>query len=210
MIKAILIDDEPQSSKSLAIKLTATATEVKVVAVFDKPEQALLSIATLKPDVLFLDIEMPGLNGFQLVEQLAENNAEIIFVTAYSEYVLNALRISAFDYLLKPVDKKELADTLERLEQKLSHQHTTQTKEQVQLFAETVQQRNQAPKRLALATTQGVLFIKIADIIRVEASSNYTTFYLTNRPKTTVAKTLKEYEPVLTAQHFFRIAVPAL
>lgn len=206
MIRAVLIDDELQSSKSLSIKLAAAATDVKVQAVFDKPEQALIFLAEAKPHVIFLDIEMPGLNGFRFLEQLGESPSEIIFVTAYSEYVLQALRVSAFDYLLKPVDKRDLEDTLIRLQQRLSKQYTPGTKQQLNLFTETLQQLQPAPKRLALATAQGVLFIKIAEIIRVEANSNYTTFYLTNRPKIIVSKTLKEYEPILTAQHFFRIS----
>lgn len=182
MIKAVLIDDEPQSSKSLSIKLAAASIDVEVLAIFEKPEQALPDLAELKPDVVFLDIEMPGQNGFQFVEKLGETKAEIIFVTAYNQYLLSALRISAFGYLLKPVDKKELEETLHRLEQKLSNQYKIQTKEQIHLFNETLQQSQKPPKRLALATTQGVLFIKTAEIIRVEAMSNYTCFYLTNRP----------------------------
>ncbi|MEJ7681634.1 MAG: LytTR family DNA-binding domain-containing protein [Segetibacter sp.] len=140
------------------------------------------------------------------MEKLGETKAEIIFVTAYNQYLLSALRISAFDYLLKPVDKKELEETLHRLEQKLSNQYKIQTKEQIHLFNETLQQSQKPPKRLALATTQGVLFIKTAEIVRVEAISNYTCFYLTNRPKILVSKTLKEYEQLLAGRQFFRVS----
>lgn len=206
MIRAVLIDDEPQSSKSLSIKLGAASTEVEILAVFDKPEQALLSLTALRPDVVFIDIEMPGINGFQLLEKLGDADFEIVFVTAYSEYILQALRISAFDYLLKPVDKKELEETLARLQQIPLKQGTTQTKEQFNLFLEILQQRHGGPKRIALATAQGIQFIKTAEIIRVVANSNYTIFYVANKQKIIVSKTLKEYEQLLTAQHFFRIS----
>jgi two-component system LytT family response regulator len=205
MIKAVLIDDEAQSSKSLTIKLAAALQDVSVLAVFENPEHALRSLAELNPDVIFLDIEMPGLNGFQLLERIGDSNLEIIFVTAYNEYVVQALRMSAFDYLLKPVDKNELEASLARLAQKLSTKPDNETAGRMKLFSEHLHQPRQAPKRIALSTAQGVQFIKTAEIIRVEASSNYTTFHLTSRPKITVSKTLKEFEQVLTAQHFFRI-----
>lgn len=203
VIKAILIDDEPQSSKALAIKLSSIADDIEVIATFAQPEKALTHLSALQPDVVFLDIEMPGFNGFQLVEQLGDIPFEIIFVTAYQEYILNALRISALDYLLKPVDKNELAQTLIRLREKLFLKvNSSLKKEQIQLFHESLQQM---PRRMALATAQGIVFVKTADIIRVEAMSNYSAFYLCNKQKIVVSKTLKEFEPFLTAQNFLRV-----
>lgn len=203
MIKAVLIDDEPQSSKALVIKLASIADDIEVIATFAQPEKALSHLSSLQPDVVFLDIEMPGFNGFQLVEQLVDIPFEIIFVTAYQEYILNALRLSALDYLLKPVDKNELAQTIIRLREKLAlKQHVSLKREQLQLFSESIYQ---TPKRLALATAQGIMFVKAADIVRVEALSNYSAFYTNNKPKIVVSKTLKEFEPFLIAQNFVRV-----
>lgn len=203
MIKAVLIDDEPQSSKALAIKLSSVVDDVEVMATISQAEKAQNSIDMLKPDVVFLDIEMPGLNGFQLLEKLGSISFEIVFVTAYQEYILNALRISALDYLLKPVDKSELEQTVIRLREKLSIKgNTSHKREQLQLFHESIQQ---VPKRMALATAHGVMFVKTADIIRVEAMSNYSAFYIHNKQKIVVSKTLKEFEPFLTAQNFLRV-----
>src|SRR5947199_10721020 len=108
MIRVVLVDDEPQSCKSLAIKLKDVAGDIEIVGTYHDPESAISGIRNSKPDVVFLDIEMPGMNGFQLLEKMEKFDFEVIFATAYDEYMLNALRISALDYLLKPVDTEEL------------------------------------------------------------------------------------------------------
>jgi two-component system LytT family response regulator len=159
----------------------------------------------MKPSIVFLDIEMPGMNGFQLLEKIGEFNFEVIFVTAYNEYMINALRISALDYLLKPVDTEELKNAITRLRKKiLLSEKFVHTKEQLALLGDTLKEPH-APKRLALATLQGIIFLKINEIIRVEALSNYSTFYLVNKQKIMVSKTLKEFEPILVMQNFFRV-----
>jgi two-component system LytT family response regulator len=205
MIKVVLVDDEPQSCKSLAIKLNDVAEDIEIIATYNDPEEAVTGIRKMKPAVVFLDIEMPGMNGFQLLEKMEEFDFEVIFVTAYNEYVLNALRISALDYLLKPVDSEELKNTLIRLRKKISMQENAQqTKKQLELLGDTLKDQS-APKRLALATSQGIVFLRINEIIRIEALSNYSTFYLISKQKIMVSKTLKEFEALLTMQNFFRI-----
>lgn len=205
MIRVVLVDDEPQSCKSLAIKLKDVAEDIEIISTYNHPERALLGIRKIKPDAVFLDIEMPGMNGFQLLEKLEEFDFEVIFITAYNEYMLNALHISALDYLLKPVDTEELKNALARLRKKISlHENPLYKKEQLELLGDALRDQH-APKRLALATLQGVIFLKINEIIRVEALSNYSTFYLISKQKIMVSKTLKEFEPVLTMQNFFRV-----
>ena len=205
MIRVILVDDEPQSCKSLAIKLKDVAEDVEIIGTYHHPERAITGIRKSKPDVVFLDIEMPGINGFQLLEKLEEFDFEVIFVTAYNEYMLNALHISALDYLLKPVDTEELKNALGRLRKKISlHENPLYKKEQLELLGDALKDQH-APKRLALATLQGIVFLKINEIIRVEALSNYSTFYLISKQKIMVSKTLKEFESVLTMQNFFRV-----
>ena len=205
MIRVVLVDDEVQSCKSLAIKLKDIAEDIEIAGSFHHPDKAIPGIRKLKPAVVFLDIEMPGMNGFQMLEKMEEFDFEVIFVTAYDEYTLNALRISALDYLLKPVDTEDLKNALTRLRKKISmRENSSQTKEQLELLGDTLKEQH-APKRLALATLQGIVFLKINEIIRVEALSNYSTFYLINKQKIMVSKTLKEFEPVLTMQNFFRV-----
>jgi two-component system, LytTR family, response regulator len=205
MIRVVLVDDEVQSCKSLAIKLKDIAEDIEIAGSFHHPDKAIPGIRKLKPAVVFLDIEMPGMNGFQMLEKMEEFDFEVIFVTAYDEYTLNALRISALDYLLKPVDTEDLKNALTRLRKKISmRENSSQTKEQLELLGDTLKEQH-APKRLALATLQGIVFLKINEIIRVEALSNYSTFYLINKQKIMVSKTLKEFEPILTMQNFFRV-----
>jgi len=205
MIRVVLVDDEPQSCKSLAIKLKDVAEDIEIIGTYNHPERALSGIRKSKPDAVFLDIEMPGMNGFQLLEKLEEFDFEVIFITAYNEYMLNALHISALDYLLKPVDTEELKNALGRLRKKISlHENPLYKKEQLELLGDALRDQH-APKRLALATLQGIIFLKINEIIRIEALSNYSTFYLISKQKIMVSKTLKEFESVLTMQNFFRV-----
>jgi two-component system, LytTR family, response regulator len=205
MIRVILVDDEPQSSKALDIKLKELADDIEVIGIYNHPEKAISAIRKMKPDLVFLDIEMPGMNGFQLLEKLEQFDFEVIFVTAYNEYMLNALHISALDYLLKPVETEELSNALARFRKRISLQNNRlDKKEQFELLSETLRDQN-APKRLAVATLQGITFLKIKEIVRVEALSNYSTFHLVNKQKIMVSKTLKDFESLLTQQNFFRV-----
>lgn len=188
MIPVILADDEPQSSKALDIKLRELADDIEVVGIFNHPEKAVSAIKKMKPDLVFLDIEMQGMNGFQLLEKLEQFDFEVIFVTAYNEYMLNALHVSALDYLLKPVEAEELSNALSRFRRRIHQQNTfVEKKEQIGLLSETLRDQN-APKRLALGTLQGVTFLKIKEMVRVEAMSNYSTFHLVNNQKIIVSK----------------------
>lgn len=206
MIRAVLVDDEPQSCKSLAIKLKAVAEDVEIIGTYHNPVNAIAAIRKMKPDAVFLDIEMPGINGFQLLEKMEGFDFEVIFITAYSEYMLSALHVSALDYLLKPVDSEELRNALVRLRKRLAlHQNPLSKREQLRLLGDTLKDQH-TPKRLALATLQGIIFLKVAEIVHVEALSNYSTFYLVNKQKIVVSKTLKEFEPILTEQNFFRVS----
>ena len=205
MIRVILVDDEPQSSKALDIQLRELANDIEVIGIYNDPEKAISDIKKMKPDLVFLDIEMPGMNGFQLLEKLEQFDFEVIFVTAYNEYMLNALHISALDYLLKPVDTEELNSALARFRKRITLQNNRlEKKEQFELLSETLRDQS-GPKRLAIATAQGITFLKIKEIVRVEALSNYSTFHLVNKQKIMVSRTLKDFEAMLTQQNFFRV-----
>ncbi|MCE7042534.1 LytTR family DNA-binding domain-containing protein [Dyadobacter sp. CY312] len=195
MLRAAILDDEIRGSKLLVHKLADFESELQVVGVFNESTLAVDAISALHIDVLFLDVEMPGLNGFQFLERLGSFDFEVIFTTAYDSYTLKALRLSAVDYLLKPIDEEDLQTAMVRLKKRVNEK-----------TAYKVAKPEKKPNnRLALPTAEGVYLIDKANIIRVEAMSNYSVFMLTDTRKIVVSKTLKEFEPVLDDTHFMRI-----
>jgi two-component system, LytTR family, response regulator len=210
-MKAIIVDDELQSIKTLEAKLRMIANDMDIVASFQDPRAALLEVKELAPDVLFVDIEMPGLNGFQFLEQLRPYDFPVVFVTAYNQYAIRALRMSALDYLLKPIDIEELKTTIERLREQTHHETPPQYNDRMDVLFEALKSfanhnNNPLADRIALSTQDGVLFIGVKDILRVEASSNYSSFFLINKKKIVVSRTLKEFEDVLQPYNFLRIS----
>ena len=204
-MNAILIDDERQSINALQAKLALVAPDIDVIGAFQNPIDALEEIKALQPDVIFLDIEMPALNGFQLLEKLKSHNFAIVFVTAYNQYAIRALRASAIDYLMKPIDIEELKNTIETLRQQVKKAPPQYDSRMNHLF-DTLKtmSNNQLPEKIALSTQEGVLFIAVKDILRVEAMSNYSSFFLMNKQRIIVSRTLKEFEEVLLPYNFFR------
>ena len=195
MLKAAILDDELRGSKLLSHKLEFFEDELQVIGVFNEPIKALDALLELNPDVLFLDVEMPGMNGFQFLERLGSFNFEVIFTTAYDSYTLEALRLSAVDYLLKPVDEEDLNTAIMRLRKRVAEK--TMYK---------IAKQGKAPSsRLALPTAEGVYIVDRVNIVRVEAMSNYSVFILVDQKKIVVSKTLKDYEAVLDDEQFMRI-----
>lgn len=197
MIRAAILDDEVKGSSLLQHKLQAFSDVLEVVCIFNDPKLALLQIQELNADVLFLDVEMPMMNGFQFLEAVGQFDFEVIFVTAYNIYTLDALRANALDYLLKPVDPEELTKAIQKLRKRI------QGKEAMRKM--DIQEVRSGCSRIALPTAEGIHLIKREDILRIEAMSNYSVFYLTNQPKIIVSKTLKEYENLLEERNFLRI-----
>jgi two-component system LytT family response regulator len=195
MLKAAILDDEIRGSKLLAQKLNIFENELQVAGIFNSPEKALDAVADLHIDVLFLDVEMPGMNGFQFLEKLGRFNFEVIFTTAYDSYTLEALRLSAVDYLLKPVDTEELEAAISRL-QKRVHEKTS---------LKAARPQKNLSTRLPLPTAEGIYIVEKHTITRVEAMSNYSVFLLSDNKKIVVSKTLKEYETILDDDRFMRI-----
>lgn len=195
MLKAAILDDEIRGSKLLERKLAAFEDELQVVCVFNEPAKASENLGHLGIDVLFLDVEMPGMNGFQVLESMGTFNFEVIFTTAYDSYTLDALRLSALDYLMKPVDEDELKTAIERLKKRVMEKSLTK------VSLPEKKSRN----KLALPTAEGIYLVDKANIIRVEAMSNYSVFILSDTKKIVVSKTLKEYEPVLDDAQFMRV-----
>ncbi|ANI89964.1 DNA-binding response regulator [Arachidicoccus ginsenosidimutans] len=197
MIKAVILDDEPRGSRLMEQKLKLFSDEIIIEAVYNLPQTALAEITKVQPDVLFLDVEMPVLNGFQFLERLSEFDFEIIFTTAYNSYILDALRISAVDYLLKPIEEDELRDAIRRLKKRMA------TK--ANMPKTPAKTKSISKNKIALPTAEGIHLIEKSQITRIEALSNYSTFILTDKKKIIVSRTLKEYENMLSSDNFMRV-----
>ena len=200
MITAIIIDDEAKGRLALREKLLSYCPQVKVVAEAANGQEALLLIQHHKPLLIFLDIEMPKMNGFEMLNELPEKDFHIIFTTAYDQYAIKAIKYAAFDYLLKPIDIEELQEAISNIETR----ENNETKKQVELLQQNMQHPKKQLNKLAIPTLEGLLFFDINDIIHLEANSNYTNIYFTNKTKITASKTLKEFEELLPEDIFFR------
>lgn len=202
MIRAILIDDESNSLEMMEWLLKTYCPQVKVEAMCDSGEKGIEAIRKLKPDVVFLDIEMPHMNGFDMLEQFDRLNFDVVFCTAYDQFAIKAFRYSAVNYLLKPIDPDDLKETIRRLEEKRS----SPAREQIELLIQNIRQSNrQSLQRIALTTGDGLFFAETKDIIYCQAESNYTNIVLTGGRKILVSKVLKEIDEILSGPDFYRI-----
>lgn len=202
MLKVLLIDDEQRATDALRLMIIKTIPEIGEVMVCNDAREAAEKIHAFQPGLVFLDIQMPHLNGFEVLEKIPNKNFKIIFTTAYNEYAIQAIRYSAFDYLLKPVDMEELQAAVHRF---LEGQEDY--KQQYDLLKNIMHNMNAASSeefRLALPTKEGVHFLLPNDIIRCEALGNYTRFYVTSGKSYLISKTLGEYDTLLTPQNFIR------
>lgn len=187
----------------LRLLLQKHVPEVKEVYVAIGASAGLRSIQEYKPNLLFLDIEMPLMNGFELLEKFPDHTFEVIFVTAYDHYAIKAIKYSALDYLLKPVDIEELKNAVQRFIQK---QETGQSQKPLyENLLHNLKSEKVSDYRLAVATTEGTFFYHPDDIIRCEADGNYTKFFLKNQKPIITSKTLKEYDEMLAEQNFLRV-----
>ncbi|MCO5285884.1 MAG: LytTR family DNA-binding domain-containing protein [Chitinophagaceae bacterium] len=201
MLRAILIDDEENNLKSLNVKLRNHCPEIEVVALCAKAQDGLEQIEILHPDVVFLDIEMPIMNAFTLLRKLSWRNFELIFVTAYNHYAVQAIKFSALDYLVKPVEVKDLKIAVSRvLEKKMNSPN-----QRLELLLENVLGQQKEMKKIAVSSSTGLQFLKIAHIVFLEAAGNYTQLVMADSKKFMTSRTLKEYEEMLPADTFIRI-----
>ncbi|HTQ27081.1 MAG TPA: LytTR family DNA-binding domain-containing protein [Puia sp.] len=200
-IKAILIDDELSSLQNLRQKLEEFCKPVQVIATAQKPEEAMLLIRHHKPDLLFLDIEMPRMSGFRMLEELGDYDADIIFTTAYNHYAIDAMRISAFDYLVKPIAIADLQNAVNRL----LLIRARQTRERLHVLRDSMSEAKTQDNKIAVPTSEGLEFIPIRNIIRIESSSNYSKVFLAAGQVLLVTRLLKDFEDVLLPYKFFRV-----
>ena len=200
-IKSIIIDDESKSRDNLRVLLSEYCPAIEIVAEAEDATSALKLIRQLEPNLLFLDIEMPGGSGFQLLQSLPANrNFEVIFVTAYDQYGIAAVKACAIDYVLKPVDVLELSAAVEKaVAQIIPQKENSRLRE---LIANM--RKSPAESRIAFPLADKIIFALPTEIIRLEADGNYTHVYLAGQKKLIVCKTLKEYADLLSNSHFIR------
>lgn len=203
MIKAVIIDDEQHSIETLRWKIENYCPEVEVTAVFDLPAAGVQYLRENECDILFLDIEMPRLNGFDVLEEIGTPLPfDVIFTTAYDNFGIQAVKFSALDYLLKPVQNKELKEAIDK------HLHKSPRSvpiEQIDgLFQNIQAERRGKPGRVALASKESIEFVDPTDIVLCTSSSNYTEVYTVDGRKRIISRTLKDFEDMLLPFHFFR------
>lgn len=200
-MRAIIIDDEPDAVELLTIRLSQKCPQIEVVAACTGSIKGIAAIIEHRPDIVFLDIEMPQMNGFQVLEAVEGIPFALVFVTAYDKFALKAFRYSALDYLLKPIDSNELMQAVSKIEK----QKQT-SKEQVNhLKSQYTNASRSFPDKIALPYQNGVAFVKLADILYCESDDNYTKFYMPEGQFYLVTKSLKEVQELLEERGFLRI-----
>lgn len=200
MIKAIIIDDIEHARITLKKDLEVYAPHVRVIGEAGGVVEGAKLLKTMKPDILFLDIQMQDGSGFDLLDVLSEINFKIIFITASDAHAIKAFRYAAIDYLLKPVDPDELVSALKKYAQ-----HSLNENENYKLLNETLKNNQKPHERLALHTQDKIHIVNIQDIIRCESNVNYTEFHFNTGKKLLVTKTLKDFEDLLFDQGFYRV-----
>ncbi len=202
MLTAIIIDDETSSRNSLRQKLANHCPEIVVIGECENGEEGIKILGQEAPDIVFLDVEMPRMNGFTMLQQTKNKNFEVIFITAYDHYAIKAIKFSALDYLVKPVEVEDLKTAVEKVMQK---RNQLAGNKRIELLLQNFLDEKTAHQRIAISSMEGLMFIATDEIVYLEANSNYTSFYLTGNRKITATKTLKDFEELLPDSIFIRI-----
>jgi two-component system LytT family response regulator len=203
MLKVILIDDEPKSITSLKWELTNFSDELKIVETFTNPSEAIDFLNKNKVDCIFLDIEMPQMDGFQFLEHFPDRTFSVVFTTAYDQYAINAIKEKALDYLLKPIDGDDLIKTIEKIKtEKINLDFTNSIEESLLSLSKS---KDAASKKIAISIDGKLLFFKPEEIIYCESDGNYCHIYLEKNEKLFVTKKLKEIEAILPDESFYRV-----
>jgi two-component system LytT family response regulator len=202
MIKAILIDDERNALDVLEMQLQQYCTGVEVIDICDSGEKGIRSILKHKPDLVFLDIEMPHKNGFDVIQATKEENYEVIFTTAYDQFAIRAFKVSAVDYLLKPIDILELREAVEKVK---GRSNDDALDKKVEAILKNLKPIAPLVSKIALPVGEAIQLFEANEIVRCESDSNYSHIYLENGKKIIVAKTLKDVEESIGGNPFYRI-----
>ena len=201
MIKAVIVDDEPKAIQSLSWELTNFSDEIEIIETFTNPNEAIEYLEYNTPDCLFLDIQMPTMDGFQFLDKLVNKDFPVVITTAYNDYAIKALKHEAIDYLLKPVDSDDLQDTIKKIKKFNSRLFNSSKIEEVLVnFNSKLEQ-----KKVTINTDGKLIFLNVDDILFVESDGNYSTLFLEDNQKLLLTKKLKEVNTMLPEHCFFRI-----
>jgi len=201
MIKAIIVDDEAKAIQGLSWELSNFSSHIKIIETFTSPEEAIDYLKGYQPDCLFLDIQMPTMDGFQFLEKIDNKDIAVVITTAYDEYAIKALKNEALDYLLKPIDTDELEHTVKRIEKFNTRVNSFN---QIEAALESFSERFNK-KKISINADGKMLFLNIDEVIFVESDGNYCTIHTTAKQKIVITKKLKEMNAILPEEHFFRI-----
>lgn len=193
-IKSVILDDEQHCIDTLQWQLEKYIPAVEVVETFSSPKAALNYLLSNTIELLFLDIEMPEINGFELLQRIGDVNFDVIFTTAYDEFALKAFRASAIDYLLKPISKDDLISAMKKVNDK---QKPAILPSQIEILYDAINSKKTVKERIAVPTLEGLSFVEVKEIIYCISDSNYTHIYLNNSKEILVCRTLKEVEGML-------------
>jgi two-component system LytT family response regulator len=196
LITAIIVDDDPFCCFQLQDIISKYSLGIEVKAICNSGEEGIAKIREVNPGLVFLDVEMPGMNGFEMLRKLPAINFEIVFTTAHQQYAIRAIRFSALDYLVKPIDATTLQETIDRLRDKKDGQ------KQLELVGLPTEIKL---SNLAVPTMEGLLFIGLQDIVRCESDDKYTKIFLTDKKMVMASRTLGDFEAILYPHGFFRI-----
>lgn len=202
MIKVLIVDDEQKARNILVHYITSFIPEISEIQQADSVDAALLLLKSYEPGIVFLDVEMPHKNGFDFLVQAQSSSFDVIFTTAYNQYAIQAIRFSALDYLVKPVDPDDLKVSVQRhLEKQESAQ---QKKELLANLVQNIAKKEVRDFKIAVPSSEGVYFFMIDDILRLEADRSYTYIHLVNRKPFIASKTLKHFDEMLEDFDFIR------
>ncbi|MEZ4810798.1 MAG: LytTR family DNA-binding domain-containing protein [Allomuricauda sp.] len=202
---AIIVDDEERHHETLGKMLANFCPEIELLGDAYNVAEAVNLINTKNPQLIFLDIEMPGGNGFTLFDNFDEPPFEVIFTTAHDLYAINAIKYAALDYLMKPVNIRELQEAVARASKVISRKEDTSSNQKINVLKSNLKLEDKRFTKIALPSSDGIDFIEAETIIRAEAERSYSNFYLENGKKILVSKPLKEYEALLEQCNFFRV-----
>ena len=201
-IRAVIVEDEPDNRENLKLLLEAYCEEIEVAAEAATVADGVREISKVQPDLVFLDVELPDGNGFDVLEKLHSKELQVIFITAFSEYAIRAIKFDALDYIMKPIDISELRSAVDKV---LNKRQTMNSFSRIENLLANLHTREVQKRRIPLASADALKMVELQHIVRLEGESNYTRFYFTNDNPFLVARTLKEYEEILSDSEFMRV-----
>ena len=203
-MRVAIIDDEVHCVEGLILHLKSKFPETEIVYKGTRPEDALVALPAARPDLLFLDVEMPGMNGFELLDQLSENSFDVIFTTAYSQYAAQAFKAKAVNYLLKPIDESELREAVLHWKEEKEMKKSFSSERMDELLT-YLKREGILKNKIAVPVTEGYEFVETNEILYCQSQNNYTLLFTVDNRKLVLSKTLKEFEKLLEKYFFIRI-----